>query len=154
MSEDGKDVRAFKVLSDDDSAKSDLSPDQKGVFSLIVFRPIASGSSSALNVTAEGGDLSRSPAHHAGTRSLPELQAALRAANHTHASNGQLVAERVTHRPTATRGAKQKGGRGLIVDDSQSSSGSGLNRVDKHFDSQPAMALSIRYYTGPTPADE
>ena len=32
MSADGKDVRPFKVLSDDESAKVDISPEQKGVF--------------------------------------------------------------------------------------------------------------------------
>ena len=38
MSEDGKEVHPFKVLSDDESAKVDLAPDQKGVFSLFAFR--------------------------------------------------------------------------------------------------------------------
>jgi len=148
MSEDGKQVRAFKVLSDDESAKADLSPDQKGVFTLFAFRPIAGGTATALNVSSEGGDLSRSPAGHPGKRSLPELQAALQATNHTHASNGRLVAEHVTHHPGTTRSVRQKGGRGLVVEDSQSSTGSNLNRVDKPFDPKPSMSLCIRYYAG------
>jgi hypothetical protein len=43
---------------------------------------------------------------------------------------------------------RQKGGRGLVVEDSQSSTGSNLNRVDKPFDPKPSMSLSIRYYAG------
>ena len=43
MSEDGKDVRLFKVLSDDESAKVELSPDHKGFFSMFVFREGAAG---------------------------------------------------------------------------------------------------------------
>ena len=58
MSEDGKQVRAFKVLSDDESAKTDLSPDQKGVFTLFAFRPIAGGTSTS---TAERIERGRRP---------------------------------------------------------------------------------------------
>ncbi|MGO8899151.1 MAG: hypothetical protein ACLQU5_12520, partial [Isosphaeraceae bacterium] len=126
----------------------------KGVFTLFAFRPIAGGTSIALNVSSEGGDLSRSPAGHPGKRSLPELQAAIRATNHTHASNGLLVAEHVTHHPGATRSVRQKGGRGLVVEDSQSSTGSNLNRLEKQFDPKPAMSLSIRYYAGPALASQ
>jgi hypothetical protein len=153
MSEDGKDVRTFKVLSDDDSAKADLAPDQKGVFTLFAFRPVGAGTANTLNITADGGDLSRSPKkQHAGTRSLTELQAALRAANHTVARDGRLVAERVPHQPIRTRHATQKGGRGLVVEGTQSSTGSTINRLDTQFDPQPTVSLSIRYYSGPTPA--
>ena len=62
MSEDGKDIRAFKVLSDDASAKSDLAADSKGVFSMVVFHSAAAGpDTTALNVSADAGDLSRTP---------------------------------------------------------------------------------------------
>ena len=82
MGEDGKDVRSFKVLSDDESAKVELAPEQKGVFSMFVFREGASG---AMNVSTEGGDLSRSPKLQPGKRSLADVQAGLQAANHTRA---------------------------------------------------------------------
>ena len=148
MTEDGKDVRGFKVLSDDDSAKSDLAPDQRGIFALYAFRQVATPDSTVLNISSEGGGLARSPAHQAGPRTLPELQAALRVANHTHASGARLLADRVEHRPGKVRAARQHGGRGLVVEDTQSTAGSGLNRVDKPFDPQPTFSLSIRYYDG------
>jgi hypothetical protein len=151
MSEDGKDVRAFKVLSDEDSAKAELNPDQKGVFGMFVFHPVAAGTATALNISAEGGELARSPKPHAGPRSLTELQAALHAANHTRAVNGRLEAERPSHPTPPARHARQKGGRGLVVEDTQSSTGSTLNRMDTAFDPQPVVSLFIRYYTGATP---
>jgi hypothetical protein len=74
------------------------------------------------------------------------VQAGLRAATHTHAVNGRLVAEHVALHPVSPRHATQKGGRGLIVQDTQSSAGSNLNRIASKFDPQPAMSLCIRYY--------
>jgi len=152
MTEDGKDVRAFKVLSNDESAKADLSPDSKGVFSMVVFRSAAAGpDTTALNASADAGDLSRSPTRKGTARSLPEIQAALRSATHTHASNGRLLADRVTEHPAhAARRVTQKGGRGLVVEDNQSSAGSNLNRVPVKLDPSPSMSLFIRYYTGPS----
>jgi hypothetical protein len=152
MSEDGKEVRAFKVLSDEDSAKADLNPDQKGVFAMYVFHPVAAATANALNISTEGGELSRSPKPHAGTRSLTELQADLHATNHTRAVNGRLVAERPSQPTPPARHVRQKGGRGLVVDDTQSSAGGTLNRKDTTFDPQPVVSLFIRYYNGPTPS--
>jgi hypothetical protein len=151
MTEDGKDVRAFKVLSDEESAKANLPPAQKGVYSLFVFRPVAAGTgtATALNITAEGGELSQSPQLDPGTHSLAETQAGLQASNHTRSLNGRLVAERPRRPTSPARHATQKGGRGLVVEDTQGSAGSHLNRVKTQFDPQPAMALSIRYTSGP-----
>jgi hypothetical protein len=146
MSDDGKQVRPFKVLSDDDSAKSDLAPDQKGLFTLYAFNTVTDASSASLNVSSQGGDLSRSPAGHPGKRSLAELQAALSATNGTASSHGRLVVEHTTHHAAKSRRVRQKGGRGLIVEDTTSSTGSNLNRMDKTFDPKPAMSLTIRYY--------
>ncbi len=152
MTEDGKDVRAFKVLSNDESAKADLAPDSKGVFSMVVFRSAAAGpDTTALNVSADAGDLSRSSKQKGTARSLPEIQAALRSATHTHASNGRLLADRVAEHPAhAARRVTQKGGRGLVVEDTRSSAGSNLNRVPVKLDPSPSMSLFIRYYTGPS----
>jgi hypothetical protein len=151
MSEDGKDVRAFKVLSDDESAKADLAPESKGVFSMVVFHSAAAGpDTTALNVSADAGDLSRSPKQKGAARSLSDAQAALRSATHTHASNGRLLADKVTDHPShAARRVTQKGGRGLVVEDTQSTTGSNLNRVPVKLDPSPSMSLFIRYYTGP-----
>jgi len=152
MTEDGKDVRAFKVLSNDESAKADLSPDSKGVFSMVVFRSAAAGpDTTALNASADAGDLSRSSKQKGTARSLPEIQAALRSATHTHASNGRLLADRLAEHPAhSARRVTQKGGRGLVVDDTQSTTGSKLNRVGVKLDPSPSMSLFIRYYTGPS----
>ncbi|HKI18386.1 MAG TPA: hypothetical protein VKA15_10920 [Isosphaeraceae bacterium] len=147
MTEDGKEVRPFKVLSDEESAKVELAPEHKGVFSLFVFR---AGSSAAMDISTEGGDLGRSPKMKPGAHSRAEVQASLRTATHTRVSNGRLLAERVTRHPVPPRRATQKEGRGLVVEDT-SSAGSSLNRVDAKLDPQPAMSLFIRYYTGPTP---
>ena len=120
---------------------------------MFVFRAASTTSSAdSLNVSA-GGELSRSPRHHAaGARSLTEAQAALRTATHTHAVNGRLVAEHVSLRPSPPRHVTQKGGRGLIVQDSESTSGSSLNRVDSKLDTQPALSLFIRYWSAPAAA--
>ncbi len=73
--EDGKEVHAFKVLSDDDSAKVELAPEQKGVFSMFVFRPGSSTSNpSTVNVSSAGGELSRSPQHHPGGAACPTFR--------------------------------------------------------------------------------
>jgi hypothetical protein len=153
MSEDGKEVHPFKVLSDDDSAKVDLAPDQKGVFSMFVFRPGGSTSSTdGMNVSAAGGELSRLPKYRPGARSLSDVQAAIRAANGTYAANGRLVAEHVAAHTARPRHAIRKTARGLIVQESQASSGSNLNRVEAKLDTQPAMSLFIRYWTAPTTA--
>jgi hypothetical protein len=146
MSEDGKDVRAFKVLSDDESAKVQLAPEWKGVFSMYVFQQ-QQGNSETMNVTTEGGQLSRSPRLQPGKRSLADVQASLRAATHTRVVNGRLVAERVSRPTHAVRHATRKGDRGLIVQDTQSKTGSSLNRVGTTFDPQPTMSVTIRYYT-------
>jgi hypothetical protein len=150
MSEDGKELHPFKVLSDDDSAKVDLAPEQKGVFSMFVFRPGGSTSNSeSLNVSAADGELSQSPKTQPATSSLADVQAGIRAVTHTRAVNGRLVAEHVVRRPVSPRHVTQKGGRGLIVQDTQATSGGNLNRVDSKLDSQPAMSLFIRYWTAP-----
>jgi hypothetical protein len=149
-SEDGKEVHAFKVLSDDDSAKVELAPEQKGMFSMFVFRPVSStATADGLNVSSATGELSRSPRHQSGTRSLADVQAGIRAATHTHAVNGRLVAEHVATQSKPTRHVTQKGSRGLIVQDTEATSGSSLNRVDSKLDSQPAVSLFIRYWTAP-----
>ena len=151
MSEDGKDVRAFKVLSDDASAKADLSPESKGVFSMVVFRSAAAGPDAvALNVSGDAGDLSRSPKQKGKARNLLEAQTALRSVTHTHVSKGQLVADHAAVHPAhVARRATQKGGRGLVVDDTTSSAGSNLNRVGAQLDPSPSISLFIRYYTAP-----
>jgi hypothetical protein len=150
MSDDGKEIHPFKVLSDYDSAKVELAPEQKGVFSMFVFRPGGSTSASeGLNISAPAAELSRSPKHQAGARSLADVQAGLRDATHTHAVNGRLVAEHVALRPVPPRHVTQKGGRGLIVQDTQATAGSNLNRIDSKLDTQPAMSLFIRYWTAP-----
>jgi hypothetical protein len=150
MSEDGKELHPFKVLSDDDSAKVELAPEQKGMFSMFVFRPGGSTSNTeSLNVSAADAELSQSPKQEPGARSLADVQAGLRAATHHHAVNGRLVAEHVTHRVLSPRHATQKGGRGLIVQDTEAKAGGSLNRVESKLDTQPAMSLFIRYWTAP-----
>lgn len=153
--EDGKEVRGFKVLSDEESARSDLAPEQKGVYSMYVFRQVANDSATAQNISADGADLARSPKPHSGPRSLAELQAAIHAASHTKAVGGRLVAEHPTRSAgsPARHARQQKGGRGLVVEDSETSSGGALHRLESTFDPQPAMAVSIRYYAGPTPTN-
>jgi len=148
MSEDGKALRPFKVLSDEESAEVELAPEQKGVFSLFVFR---GESSVAMDISTEGGDLGRSLKMKPGVHGRAEVQASLRTATHTRVSNGRLLAEHVTRHPVPIRRAPQKGGRGLVVEDSSRAPGSSLNRVDARLDPQPSMSLFIRYYTAPTP---
>jgi hypothetical protein len=150
MTEDGKKVLPFKVLSDDESLKVDLAPDQRGVFSLFAFRSV-SGSGAGMNISSaqEGGELSRSPKGKSHARSLAEAQSNIRAATHTSVSKGQLVADRSVRHAAPSRGARRKGARGLVVEDTQSTPGSTLNRVDTKFDTEPAMSLFIRYYSAP-----
>jgi hypothetical protein len=152
MTDDGKDVRAFKVLSDEESAKAAGAPGLKGLFSMTVFRPVPR---TDLDVAAhkspsDAGDLSRSPRRTTTARSLAEAQAALRSTTHVSASKGRLVAAHVAQHPSQTaRRVSQKGGRGLVVEDAKSTTGSKLNRVATPFDPSPAMCLFIRYYAGP-----
>jgi len=148
MSEDGKDVRPFKVLSEDESAKVDLSPDQKGVFSLFVFRP---GPSSGMNVSTDDGDLAETSKTKPDSTSLSEVQRSLRAATRTHATNGKLVHDPSARPESRPRHVSKKGNRGLVVE-GEASAGGKLNRLDTKLDSQPSMSLFIRYYTGPTNA--
>ncbi len=150
MSEDAKDVRPFKVLSDDESAKSDLAADSKGVFSMVVFPAAAAGDTVAQNVSADAADLSRSPKQQATALTLSDVQAAVRSATHVHGGNGGLVADPVAKHPAhSARRVVQKGSRGLVVEDAQSTTGSSLNRVPVKLDASPSMSLFIRYYSGP-----
>ena len=147
MTADGKDLRPFKVLSDEESAAVELAPEQKGVFSLFVFR---AESAMAMDISTEGGDLGRSLKMKPGAHCRAEVQASLRKATRTQVSNGRLLAEHVTRYPVSKRPTTQEKSRGLVVEDSSVATGSTLNRVDARLDHQPAMSLFIRYYTGPT----
>jgi hypothetical protein len=60
-----------------------------------------------------------------------------------------FVAEHVAPHSKPTRHVTQKGSRGLIVQDTEATSGSCLNRVNSKLDSQPAVSLFIRYWTAP-----
>ena len=146
MSADGKDVRPFKVLSDDESAKVDISPEQKGVFSFFVFRP---GSSSGMNVTSDGGDLAESSNSKTDSTDLSEVQRSLRAATHTRTKNGKLLNETSRKQESHPRHVSKKGNRGLVVE-GDATAGGKLNRIDAKLDPQPAISQFIRYYTGPT----
>jgi hypothetical protein len=146
MSVDGKDVRPFKVLSDDESAKVDISPEQKGVFSFFVFRP---GSSSGMNVSTDGGDLAESADTKTDSTDLSEVQRGLRAATGTHAKNGRLLTETRRKRESHPRDVSKKGNRGLVVE-GDATAGGNLKRIDAKLDPQPAISQFIRYYTGPT----
>ncbi len=156
MSEDGKKVNPFKVLSDDESARSTLSPDIKGVIAMTVFPEASttgdSSNTSGLNVSSDGGDLSSSSKPDgAQPRSLSAVQARLRSSTHTRALNGRLVVDHAAPRSSGPRRhVAAKGSRGLLVADTEATSGSTLNRLDKHFDSQPVLSLTVRYYSGPT----
>jgi hypothetical protein len=151
MSDDGKDVRPFKVLSDGESAKSDLAPDSKGVFSMVVFPAVPAGDPGAQNISADAADLSRTPKQKGTARSLGDAQAALRSATHVQGANGRLVADSVAKHPihAARRVVQKNGSRGLVVEDAQSTTGSSLNRVPVKLDASPSMSLFIRYYSGP-----
>jgi hypothetical protein len=158
MSEDGKDVRHFKVLSDDDSAKSTEGGDRKGEIAVYAFRSSAGpNGADGMNIAADGGDLAQSPGGRGvRPRNLAEYQSALRTVNRTHAQGGKLMPDRSAPRPSRARVAHQKGGRGLLVGDDQGSSGATLNRVEQAFDPTPTMFVSIRYYPassspGPNP---
>jgi hypothetical protein len=156
-SEDGKQVRPFKVLSDEESARSDLSGDLKGVFSLFAFRKVAGDSESALNITDEGGaDLGDSLVLSGvpGKRGFAEVHAATSVKTHTVVRNGTLVAAPSARRRAPAKHARQKGSRGLVVEGEESSSGAGFKRSDTKFDPEPSVSISIRYYNGPTPAGE
>jgi hypothetical protein len=148
MTEDGKEVRPFKVLSDDESLKMDLAQGQRGVFSLFAFRSV-SGSGSGMSISDQGGELSRTLKGKPHARSLAEAQSNTRAATHTSVSKGRLVADRSERHAASSRGARRKGARGLVVADLQSTTGGTLNRVDTKLDPEPAMSLFIRYYSAP-----
>ena len=146
MSEDGKEVHPFKVLSDEESAKVELAPDHRGVFSLFAFR--AGSAPAGLNISSEGGNLARSVKGKAVPHTLTEAQANLRTATHTSVAKGRLLAERSARYATPARHATRKGARGLVVEDTQATSGGTLNRVETKFDAEPVVSLFIRYYSG------
>lgn len=131
MSEDGKDVRLFKVLSDEESQKIELSPEHKGIYSLFVFREGAG----AMNISsADNTDLSRRPKNRSAS-----AQAAATA--HTELSHKLPSRSRST--------ARQGKGRGIVVGEESGTSGAALNRVENKFDPQPAAAIFIRYWQTP-----
>jgi hypothetical protein len=145
MTEDGKEIRPFKVLSDEESVKAEFSPEHKGVFALHVFRA-GSPEAAGMNI---GGELARKPKGRGKT--LADAQAALAQATKTKVQNGHLVADKSKTKAAPPRSARQgKGGRGLVVDDAEAAtSGTALNRVEFTPDPQPAMSLFIRYYNSP-----
>jgi hypothetical protein len=142
MSQDGKSVMPFRVLSDEESAKVEMAPEHKGVFALVVFRE-GSGSSSdnALNI-----ELARKLRDKG--KSGAEASDKLKRALHVHEVNGRLVPNAATQRSPSTHNAKRHD-RGLIVA-GEAGTGSQLKELQVKFDPQPVMSLLIRYYSDTT----
>lgn len=131
MSADGKDVRQFKVLSDEESDRVELSPEHKGVYSLFVFREGAG----TMNISgADSMEYSRRPKNRS-----------------TSAQAAAAAQKEVSQKPPARNRttARQGKGRGIVVGEESGTSGAALNQVENKFDPQPAAAIFIRYWQSP-----
>src|SRR5205085_1397157 len=136
MSQDGKSFFPFRVLSEEESARVEMAPENKGVYSVYVFRE---GSGDGMNI-----ELARKVREQA--RSATEAKEKYRRGLNVKEVNGRLV------RDTAARGrstgthAKRKGGRGLVVAGDETTTGSQLKELQVKFDPEPVMSLFIRYH--------
>jgi hypothetical protein len=142
-SQDGKNVLPFKVLSDEESAKAELAPEHKGVYSLFVFKEGSGGGD--LNV--ELGRRVKQKSHSAA-----EAREKYQRALHVKEVNGRLVRDTTPHKEAPPQHAQRgKDGRGLVVAGEEATAGSHLKELQVKFDPEPMMALFIRYYTPTTP---
>lgn len=139
MSQDGKSVFPFRVLSDEESAKVEMVPEHKGVFSVYVFRE-GSGQT-AMNI-----ELARKVREK--SMSAAEAKENLKKVFQVKESNGKLLSDPGTRsHSTSTKNVKRAGHRGLIVGGGESGEGSQLKELQLKWDPEPVMCLFIRYYS-------
>lgn len=140
MSNDGKSVFPFRVLSDEESAKVEMAPEHKGVYSLYVF---SEGTGSA--ETAQNIELARKI--RAKSNSASEAKENLKRGLHVKEVNGRLVRDSsATSARPATRHAKNPSGRGLVVAGNEAGTGSQLKELQVKFNPEPIMTVFVRYY--------
>lgn len=141
MSNDGKSVFPFRVLSDAESAKVEMAPEHKGVYSVFVFREGTPSNDTALNI-----ELARKVRQQ--SKSPHEAKEKLKRALHVKEDvNGRLVRDTsATHSAPATKNAKSLGSRGLVVAGNEATTGSQLKELQTKFDPEPIMSVLVRYY--------